>query len=62
MKVAFGFRFHRFPINQPQGTTSRRFAPEKDIGGNIEIIEQMKLLMDEGDAMTRRIAHGMNGH
>ena len=32
-----------------------RFAAEEDIGGDVEIVENVELLMDEGDAEAHRI-------
>ena len=37
-----------FPVNQAQRI--ERLAPEKDVGGDVEIVEHVEFLVNEGDA------------
>ena len=41
---------HLRAVDQPQRTPARRFASEQDVAGDVEIVEQVQLLVDERDA------------
>ena len=45
---------HLRAIDQPQHTPARRFASEQDVAGDVEIVEQVELLVDERDPQRRR--------
>ena len=40
-------------IDEVQGPAAPRLAADKDIGGHVEIVEQVEFLMHEGDARRR---------
>ena len=44
------------PVDQLQRPAIARLAAEEDIGRDVEIVEQVQLLMDEGDAGRNRLA------
>ncbi len=44
-----------FAVDQPQRPAIDRLAADEDIGRDVEIVEQIELLMDEGDARLDRI-------
>ena len=37
-------------VDQPQRPAVQRLAADEDVGGDVEIVEQVELLVDEGDA------------
>ena len=43
-------RAQRLAVDQPQRPAPARLAADEDIGGDVEIVEQVEFLMDEGDA------------
>ena len=37
-------------VDQPQQPAGQRLAADEDVGGDVEVLEQVELLVDEGDA------------
>src|SRR6185503_2304846 len=51
-----------FPaVNQLKGAKAR-LASEKDIGGHVEIIEDVECLVNKGDAELHRVGHFLDLH
>src|SRR5262245_21169349 len=50
------------PINQPQRTSPNWFAPQEDVGCDIQVVEYIQLLMNEGNATAYRLSYGTNGY
>ena len=40
----------RRPVDEPQPAAPRRLASEQDVAGDVEVVEQVEFLVDEGDA------------
>ena len=54
-------RMQRRAVDQPQRAAAQRLAADEDIGGHIEIVEQVEFLVNEGDAGADRIGDGQRG-
>ncbi len=58
-------RRHHFPqlraVDKPERPGAQRFAAEEDVGGDIEIVEQIEFLVDEGDAGSAMAAFDAQG-
>ena len=44
----------RARVDQPQRPAAQRLAADEDVGGDVEIVEQVEFLVDEGDAGAHR--------
>ena len=53
-----GARADRGGVDQVQWSERTRLAAEEDIGGDVEIVEQVQFLVDEGDAAADRLGDG----
>ena len=45
------------PVDQPQRPAPQRLAADEDVGGDVQIVEEVELLVDEGDAGGHRLGH-----
>ena len=43
-------------VDQLQRPAMQRLAADEDVGGDVEIVEEVELLVDEGDAAADRVA------
>ncbi len=48
-------------VDQLQRPAIARLAPDEDVGGDVQIVEQVEFLMDEGDAGLGRVGDGHRG-
>ena len=55
-------RAHPAAIDQPQGAAPEPFAAHEDVGGHVQIIQDVEFLVDETDAQPERIGRAANGH
>jgi len=46
-------------VNEAQWPTAHRLTPEKDVGRHAEVVEDVQLLMDEGNALARGVGDGV---
>ncbi len=53
---------HLRAIDEPQRSPTGRFAPEQDVAGDVEIVEEVELLVDERDPEGRRRGHAADRH
>ena len=53
IEVRLHRRVHLRAIDEPQRAPAGRFAPEQDVAGDVEIVEEVELLVDERDARAR---------
>ncbi len=60
-RIGCTWRMERRPVDQPQPAAAQRLAPDEDIGGHVQIVEQVQFLMHEGDAAAHGIGDGQGG-
>ena len=61
LHVFRGLRVDRAAVDQFQWARGERLAPEEDIPGYIDIIEDVELLVDKADPITRRVIDRADG-
>ena len=44
-------------VDQPKCTAIERFATDEDVGGGVEVVEKIELLVDKGDAGADRLGN-----
>ncbi len=48
---------HGAPVDQPERPGLERLAADQDVAGDVQVLEQVELLVDEGDAARQRLGH-----
>ena len=48
-------RMQRFSVDEPQRAAPARLAADEDVGGGVEIVEEVQFLMNKGDAGGQRL-------
>ena len=61
LEVRFAVRPHLALIDQPQRSAYQRFAAHEDVGGHIEVVQNVKFLVDKTDAQGDRVRDAGNG-
>ena len=61
LEVRFAVRPHLALIDQPQRSAYQRFAAHEDVGGHIEVVQNVKFLVDKTDTQGDRVRYAGNG-
>ena len=51
-------RVQRLRVDQPERPVRQRLAADEDVGGDVQVLEQVEFLVHEGDARRHRLRHG----
>src|SRR5262245_58402160 len=54
--------FHAAAVEEAQRTGPVRLASQKDVAGDVERVDHLQLLVDDGDPQTGRAAWAVDGH
>ena len=61
-QLALGVGVHPPAIEQAKGAAARRLAPEEDVAGDVQRVDQLELLVDDGDAEPGGIGRSVQRH
>src|SRR4029450_9307649 len=61
LQVRFAVRPHLPLIDQPQRSAYQRFATHEDVGSDIEVVQNVKFLMDKTDAQSDGVRYAGDG-
>ena len=61
-QLALGVGLHLPAIEQPEGAAAGRLAPQEDVAGDVQRVDQLALLVDDPDAEPGRVGRSMHLH